>query len=436
MQETSKYQFYKDSGVEWLGKIPEHWELKRLKFVFEIKKRIAGELGHKVLSITQKGIKIKDVESGDGQLSMDYSKYQLVNKGDFGMNHMDLLTGFVDISKFNGVMSPDYRVFESKESNSDNNYLLRILQLCYTQEIFFAYGQGVSMLGRWRFPSDNFNNFFFPIPSKKEQIAIANFLDKKTALIDKAIQIKEKQIALLQERRQILIQQAVTRGLDSSVPLKDSGVDWIGMIPEHWEVKKLKFCLKGKLKYGANDSGIEYDPDLPRYVRITDFGRNGKLNEEGKLSLTWEKGADYLLKDGDILFARSGATVGKTYQFKLSTSKESYYSYAGYLIKAECNQSLLISDFLYLFTNSELFNSWKEGIFNKATIENIGADKYSQLAVVLPPVKEQKLIISSFREYDNKIQASISLKDREIEKLKEYKSTLINSAVTGKIKVV
>src|SRR5690606_38616440 len=106
-----KYTKYKKSSISWVGEIPEHWQVKRLKHIFKIQKRIAGELGHNVLSITQNGIKIKDIDSGKGQLAMDYSKYQRIYAGEFGMNHMDLLTGYVDISKYNGVISPDYRVF-------------------------------------------------------------------------------------------------------------------------------------------------------------------------------------------------------------------------------------------------------------------------------------------------------------------------------------
>jgi type I restriction enzyme S subunit len=311
-------------------------------------------------------------------------------------------------------------------------------------------------------------------PPLQEQTAIANFLDQKTVLIDQAVMIKEKQIELLKERRQILIHKAVTKGLNhaclparqglkglkdstdfantteepsSSVSsvnqnksvmqtkLKDSGVEWIGEIPEGWEVKKLKYCLIGKLKYGANESGVFYDVNLPRYVRITDFGHDGKLSEESKLSLNWKQGINYLLKDGDILFARSGGTVGKTYQFKKSMSIEENYCYAGYLIKAESNEEIILSDFLYLYTTSDIFNSWKDSIFIKATIENIGADKYSQLPVILPSVQEQKQILNKFKVDDSKLSIAISLKEKEIEKLKEYKASLINSAVTGKIRV-
>lgn len=200
----------KASDVEWIGDIPEHWQVKRLKYVFQILKRISGELGHSVLSITQKGIKVKDTESGTGQLSMDYSKYQFVYKGDFAMNHMDLLTGYVDISKYDGVISPDYRVFDLIESNSSKEYMLLLLQLCYSNKVFYAHGQGVSMLGRWRFPSENFNIFPFPVPPKSEQIEIADFIAKTNKKIAKAISLKEKEIDKLKEYKANLINSVVT----------------------------------------------------------------------------------------------------------------------------------------------------------------------------------------------------------------------------------
>ncbi len=200
----------KDSDVEWIGQIPEHWQVKRLKYVFQILKRISGELGHSVLSITQKGIKVKDTESGAGQLSMDYSKYQFVYKGDFAMNHMDLLTGYVDISKYDGVISPDYRVFDLIEPNSNKEYMLLLLQLCYSNKVFYAHGQGVSMLGRWRFPAENFNIFPFPVPPKSEQIEIADFIAKTNKKIAKAISLKEKEIEKLKEYKASLINSVVT----------------------------------------------------------------------------------------------------------------------------------------------------------------------------------------------------------------------------------
>src|SRR5277367_4484269 len=135
------YERYKDSGVEWLGEVPEHWSIRRMKTLFEIKKRIAGETGYDVLSITQNGIKIKDTESNEGQVAMDYAKYQFVYSGDFAMNHMDLLTGYIDISKIEGVTSPDYRVFSIRNATLCHpSYFLRLFQSAYHLKIFYAFG--------------------------------------------------------------------------------------------------------------------------------------------------------------------------------------------------------------------------------------------------------------------------------------------------------
>ena len=148
----------KDSGVEWIGEIPEHWEIAKLKYVFEIVKRISGELGYDVLSITQQGIKIKDIKTNEGQLSSDYSKYQFVNEGDYAMNHMDLLTGWVDLSKYFGVTSPDYRVFRLRGKNQySKEFYLYLFQICYLNRIFYGMGQGVSNFGRWRLQAEVFN---------------------------------------------------------------------------------------------------------------------------------------------------------------------------------------------------------------------------------------------------------------------------------------
>lgn len=204
----------RDSGVEWLGEVPAHWEIKRFKYIFKIRKRISGELGYEVLSITQKGIKVKDIESGDGQLSMDYSKYQLVYKGDFAMNHMDLLTGFVDISKYDGVTSPDYRVFTLEEEKSIPEYFLAFLQMGYINKLFFPFGQGAAQIGRWRLPTEAFNEFLAPCPPEHEQKQISEFiiknLDQLTHLEDKAMVA----IKLMQERRTALISAAVTGKID------------------------------------------------------------------------------------------------------------------------------------------------------------------------------------------------------------------------------
>ena len=200
----------KESGVDWIGEIPEHWEVRRLKYVVKILKRIIGYEGPDVLSITQQGIKVKDITSGEGQLAMDYSKYQIINKGEFAMNHMDLLTGYVDISLFDGVISPDYRVFVPFVKEMNDTYLLKNFQIGYKSKIFYKYGQGVSQLGRWRFPADNFNNFRIPIPPKEEQYEIINYIDKQSQKIDRTISLQQTQIEKLKEYKATLIDSAVT----------------------------------------------------------------------------------------------------------------------------------------------------------------------------------------------------------------------------------
>lgn len=201
----------KDSRIEWIGEIPEHWEVNKLKRSFKIKKDIANELGYEILSVTQKGLKIKDITSNGGQISADYSKYQIVEPNDFVMNHMDLLTGWVDCSKVKGVTSPDYRVFKAIDPLLVNNqYYNYIFQACYSNKIFYGLGQGVSHLGRWRLPTDNFLNFFIPIAPLNEQKQIVDYLDEKTIHIDSLIQSKVNIIAKLEEYKNSLICEYVT----------------------------------------------------------------------------------------------------------------------------------------------------------------------------------------------------------------------------------
>ena len=200
----------KDSGIYWMGKIPTKWGLKRLKYIFAIKKDIAGELGHTVLAITQQGIKPKNM-SDKGQFALDYSKYQLVVPGDFAMNHMDLLTGWVDISQYSGVTSPDYRVFFALHPEEiDTNYYKHVFQTCYRCRIFYGLGQGVSGLGRWRLPAEMFLNFVLPVPPLDEQRKIGEFLDKQCAKIDDLIIEKQSLIDDLESYKKSLIYEVVT----------------------------------------------------------------------------------------------------------------------------------------------------------------------------------------------------------------------------------
>ncbi|MGI8893051.1 MAG: restriction endonuclease subunit S [Bacteroidia bacterium] len=226
---------------------------------------------------------------------------------------------------------------------------------------------------------------------------------------------------------------AITKGVSASAKLKSTGIEWLSDIPEHWEIRRLKECLKGRLKYGANESGEDFNPSWYRYIRITDFTKEGFLDDENKLSLSPEVGKEYELADGDILFARSGATVGKTFQFRFVNDDEKY-CYAGYLIKATPDEEIILSDYLMDYTNSIAFENWKNSIFNKATIENIGADKYSVLKVPIPPVNEQKQILNYVKKETITIDTAIAKAEKEIELIREYKEAMIAEAVMGKRK--
>ena len=443
-----RYEKYKNSRLTWLGDIPEHWKIESFKNILKERNEKNDPIRTKeILSLSiDKGVTLYAEKTTNlDRFKNDFSQYKLAYKNDLVLNSMNMIVGAVGVSDYFGCVSPVYYTYHGGLDNSSISKFYEYLFRCkIVQGVLYSLGKGLIAIDRGegkyntlrlKVSRDDLRSLRLPFPNYFEQTAIVNFLDRKTALIDQAIDIKQKQIELLNERRQILIHKAVTRGLNPNVKMKDSGVEWIGEVPEGWEVKRLKYVLTSKLKYGANESGIEYDITFPRYVRITDFGQDGKLSEENKLSLTWKQGGEYLLKDGDILFARSGATVGKTYQFKKSMSIEENYCYAGYLIKAEVNQNIILSDFLYLYTNSLLFNKWKDSIFIKSTIENIGADKYSILPVIVPSIHEQIQILEKYNLDDTKIATAITLKEQEIEKLKEYKGTLINSAVTGKVKV-
>ena len=201
----------RDSGIEWIGETPEEWNILKIKYLFTIKKDIAGEEGYQVLSITQRGIKPKDLSKNEGQLAANYSNYQIVSIGDFAMNHMDLLTGWVDVSNYYGVTSPDYRVFRllDIEKNS-SRYYLYLMQLCYFNRVFYGLGQGVSGMGRWRLQADKFLNMYIVNPPIDEQSEIVAYLDEKTAAIDSLIQKKEQLISELEAYKKSLIYEYVT----------------------------------------------------------------------------------------------------------------------------------------------------------------------------------------------------------------------------------
>lgn len=200
----------KDSGVEWFEQINASYSMQAICSLFKIKKDIIGHEPETVLSITQRGLRVKNINENEGQMANSYANYQIVCVGDFAMNHMDLLTGGIGIAEIEGVTSPDYRVFVKRNPESCSKYFLYVFEIYYRNKIFYAFGQGAANMGRWRLPAQNFNTIRIPVPSIDEQFRIAAYLDEKCSQIDHLIAIKQAKIEKLEQYKRSLIYEYVT----------------------------------------------------------------------------------------------------------------------------------------------------------------------------------------------------------------------------------
>ncbi|POW87986.1 restriction endonuclease subunit S [Serratia marcescens] len=430
MAKYKAYPEYKDSGVQSVGIIPHQWSVLKLKYIFEIKKRIAGAIDYDVLSVTQKGIKIKDIESGEGQLSMDYSKYQRVYPGDFAMNHMDLLTGYVDISNYDGVTSPDYRVFSVRDIREFySRYYLYLLQDGYKQRRFFHLGQGSAHLGRWRLPTEAFNEIQYPCPSLEEQLQIATFLDHETAKIDKLIEKQQQLIELLKEKRQAVISHAVTKGLNPDVPMKDSGVEWLGEIPSHWEMKRLAYL-------GSARNGLTYSPESitdqesgTLVLRSSNI-QNSSLCFDDNVYVNSSIPEQFLVKENDLLIcSRNGSRnlIGKNALISKDAAGMAFGAFMA-IFRSQINT------YIFWVLNSPLFD-YQSGSFLTSTINQLTIGNLNSMKVPVPTFKEQKEIVRYLSKKNNDFIELISKVNNSIALLQERRTALISAAVTGKIDV-
>jgi type I restriction enzyme S subunit len=436
IENLKPYPEYKDSGLPWLGEVPAHWEIARGRQLFEIRKRIAGTLGYPVLSITQQGLRVKDVSRGEGQLSQDYSKYQLVKPGEFAMNAMDLITGGVGIAAHEGVTSPDYRVFaiRNEEQHRSRFYLL-LFRMLYANLAFYSCGQGSAQLGRWRLPRKRFNDFFFPTPPVSEQASIARFLAWATNRLDRTIGAKRRIIALLQEQKQAIIHRAVTRGLDPAVPLKDSGIPWLGDVPEHWEVRRLKYLTEGIQMgpFGASLTELqEHDTGYKLY------GQENTISGDffsGKRWLSKEQFTAlqrYELLPGDLVLTRKGS-IGKC---KIVPEKTQQGIADSDTIRVRLNHNRLLNDFgLLLLQDAMYIKRQIQSIQRGAILAGLNTATISNLRLAAPPPSEQKPILIRIQAETTGISSTMQAKSREIDLLREYRTRLIADVVTGKLDV-
>ena len=426
-----RYDSYKDSGVKWLGEIPSHWEMLALKHILKNKKEVVGKRSsqYDLLSLTLKGVIIRDMDNPEGKFPASFDTYQIVEPNDFIFCNFDNeeTPRAVGLSQYKGMITGAYDVLYRNNPLLSDKYLIYYFLYIDDSKRFKPLYKGL----RKTVPFDSFMSYKIPVPSRGEQDAVVEYLDAATSKIDEAIAQQQKMIDLLNERKQIIINNAVTKGLDPNVKMKPSGIDWIGDINENWDLYKLKHLLKSNLMYGANESAESDDLSLPRYIRITDIDEDGNLRSDTFKSLSREKAAPYLLKKGDVLFARSGATAGKSYLF----DEDLEACFAGYLIKASLKESLK-PKFLAYYTKSGIYDNWKNSIFIQATIPNIGADKYANLMIPLPSMKEQIIIIQQLDKETEKLNNIIRTCKKKISLLQERKQIIINDVVTGKVKVV
>ena len=420
MIEYAQYCEMKPSKEPWLVQIPASWGMLRLKRIFSIKKDIAGEEGHTILSVTQKGIRPK-VMSEKGQFAQDYSKYQLVNRGEFVMNHMDLLTGWVDISDFDGVTSPDYRVFVNTSPNQyDSNYYRYIFQLCYSARIFYGLGQGVAGFGRWRLPADMFMNFVLPVPSFNEQKAIAAYLDNQVGQIDSIITEAQASIDEYKQWKASVIFEAVTKGLNPDVEMTESGIEWIGRIPALWtccQMKRVITLINGR---AYKDTEFEEDGKY-RVLRVGNLFTNSKWYTS---SLELED--DKYCENGDLLYAWSAS-----YGPYIWNGEKVIYHY--HIWKTKLDDKIYKKyAYYYLLALSRNISSESHG----SAMAHVTMERMNNSYIAFPSYEEQQCIANYLDQTVESIDALITEKENLLIDLETYKRSLIYEAVTGKRKVV
>lgn len=422
----------KDSGIEWIGEIPEGWEVSQLKYATRWKSE-KGCPDAPVLSLYRDfGVVPKDSRDDNHNVtSLDTSNYKVVDIGDLVITKMKAWQGSMAVSDYRGIVSPAYHVCSITSNKVNKRYLHHLLRNPAYLPEYSRLSTGMR-IGQWDLGFDDFKNIPFLIPPLDEQAKIADYLDNGCASLDAMLSKTRSSIEEYKKLKQAVITQAVTKGVRGEREMKDSGVEWIGEIPTTYSICKLKYLLKNPLKYGANESGIPYSDSLPRYIRITDITPDGNLKYTGKLSLSEESAKDYILEDGDILFARSGATVGKTFIYYQSYGRSAY---AGYLIKASLNNKVS-PKFVYYYTCSSLYEIWKNSIFIQSTIQNIGADRYANLPVPVPKtLQEQEEIADYLDAKCAEIDKLIAKKEQLVKELESYKKSLIYEVVTGKREV-
>ena len=425
-----RYSEYKDSGVKWLGEIPRHWEVRKAKYLWRESFAISENGSEELLSVSQ----YEGVTPSKGESRSESLKgYKIVCENDLVINIMLAWLGGLGVSKCNGIVSPAYCIYKII-GNSNPRFLHYLYKTPLYLAEFARHSTGI-VPSRWRMYTDDFGQVLTILPPRKEQEAIANYLDAATSKIDEAIGQQQKMIDLLNERKQIIINNAVTKGLDSNVPMKDSGVEWIGKIPEHWEVRKL-----GTI--GSTINGVSHDSSYfgegEPFVSYSDVYKNYSLPKfvSGLAKSSKQERRLFSVERGDVFFTRTSETaeeIGFT-----STCLETIPNavFAGFLIRFRPNANVLDPNFSKYYFRAHIHRSYFVKEMNLVIRASLSQQLLKGVPILLPPLQEQSVIASYLDGKINEIDLCLKSKIKQISLLQERKQIIISDVVTGKVKVM
>ena len=431
---SNKNMELKDSGIPWIGQIPKHWEIKRLKFILNERKENNKPVKTDfILSLTnEKGVIPYSEKGAQGNISKDdITGYKLAYPNDIILNSMNVVIGSVGLSSYFGAISPVYYALYSKE-NSNIKFYNYIFQTSVFQNSLKGLGNGILEI-RMRIPMSNLNNVFLPLPPLNEQKEIAEFLDKKCEIIDKRLSNLERKIKSLKEYKKSLISECVTKGLNpKNMEFKDSGIPWIGQIPKHWKISKIKYeCfLKGRIGWQGLTTA-EYIEEGAYLVTGVDF-LNGNIDWQNCVRVSewrFNQAPEIQIKNNDLLITKDG-TVGKIALTK-DTPKQATLNSGVMLIRPK-NKNYY-EKFLFYILSSDQFWLWFSYINSgNTTIIHLYQNSFDNFSFTIPPLNEQKEIAEFLDKKCEKIDRLNENYTKQITALKEYKKSLIYECVTGK----
>ena len=427
----------KNSGIEWIGNVPDKWSLERLQWhLDEIKETNNPIKTTQVLSLTNKLGVIPYEEKGEkgNKAKENVNEYKIAYPNTIVANSMNILIGSVGKCDYFGCVSPVYYVFKPKK-DENIDFLNYIFQLTQFQKELRRFANGILEI-RLRVSSSDILKRYIAFPSKEEQQKIVDFLNKKILEIDSLIEIENQQIEKLKEYKQAVTTEAVTRGLNRNAPLKDSGIEWIGKIPEEWNTIKIKFTswLKGRIGWDGLKSG-EFIEEGPYLITGTDF-IDGGINWDTCVHISEERFMeDELLHvyENDLLITKDG-TIGKLAIVKDCPEKVSLNS--GVMIIRNTTKWKYLDKYLYYILSSEQFYLWY-GLSQSgnSTIKHLYQGQFYDFEFTYPDLNEQKEISDYLDEKCADIYKLIEIKKQKINQLDEYKKSIIYEYVTGKKEV-